>query len=344
MNRVDMVYGSIDHLTIIMGRIADFSVKDRKRKLRVMEGQGGQWRPPASMAIPDPPPARQNGGLPEMPSFYGMTPSEPSQMPSSYRPAFTGHSPSVSSDDGFWDLEQSTNYAVEHWGKIMAALDTFQLMLGPDFQPLQDDQHTMSPFGPVLQYKTYEIACLHGVLNLAYMIAYRAHPHMPPHAQIAAGVSAAQTARYAMAIGRISAGIPPPPHDHPLDPEHAAALYESSLPLFFAGVQYIDPAQREWTVTRLFDIERFCGNATAGVMAHGCQSAWYKMFLAGRGPPYERRYNTNSMDDRLNGSWTQLDHKQTPLEENVTDRRFVRTRPLTRLHWAMGILGGEDDE
>ncbi|KAF1982629.1 hypothetical protein K402DRAFT_424384 [Aulographum hederae CBS 113979] len=46
MGRPDSVYGTHDHVILLLGRIADFVSRDRVRKTKVMELNGGQWRPP----------------------------------------------------------------------------------------------------------------------------------------------------------------------------------------------------------------------------------------------------------------------------------------------------------
>ena len=42
-----MHYATFDHLVLLMSRLSDFGGKDRHRKQRAIESQGGQWRPPA---------------------------------------------------------------------------------------------------------------------------------------------------------------------------------------------------------------------------------------------------------------------------------------------------------
>lgn len=66
----------------------------------------------------------------------------------------------------------------------------------------------------------------------------------------------------------------------------------------FAGVQYQDPAQREWLITRLVEIDDRTGMASAGVMARSCETAWERAGMAGRGPLYERRTRPFGQDER----------------------------------------------
>lgn len=73
MGRPDAVYGTHDHLFLLLARIADFAARDRPRKLKWIEANGGQWRPHPDMAMPPrpqgpgsspqgPPQASQQGG------------------------------------------------------------------------------------------------------------------------------------------------------------------------------------------------------------------------------------------------------------------------------------------
>lgn len=55
MGRPDAIYGTHDHLILLFARLADFNARDRKRKIKVMEANGGQWRPPPGMNMPSPP-------------------------------------------------------------------------------------------------------------------------------------------------------------------------------------------------------------------------------------------------------------------------------------------------
>lgn len=47
IGRDDATYGTHDHIMLLLGRIAEFSAKDRKRKLSGVKASGGQWRPPS---------------------------------------------------------------------------------------------------------------------------------------------------------------------------------------------------------------------------------------------------------------------------------------------------------
>jgi hypothetical protein len=184
------------------------------------------------------------------------------------------------------------------WNSISAAHATVAQILtnAEAFAPLPPDlcppvpggTGNLTPFGPALIHRSYDISILWTLLHLAKIILLRSHPAMPPAAQMAAGICAQATQPYATLIGRITAGMQIPMGDD-LSPSLGAVLTESTLSLFFAGVQYQDPAQREWLITRLLEIDRRTGWASAGIMARGCETSWEKAAGMGRGPPYQRR-------------------------------------------------------
>lgn len=45
MGRLDAVYGSADHLWLLLARLADFAYRDRRRKLKAVKASGVEWRP-----------------------------------------------------------------------------------------------------------------------------------------------------------------------------------------------------------------------------------------------------------------------------------------------------------
>lgn len=376
LGKAEAVYGSFDHLMLLLGRIAAFSARDRARKLKQMEMNGGQWRPAPGMKMPRPPqppppatpvsaqptpPFQQHPGHPGQPGmpqppppppppmFFGMAPPPRGnvQMPSSYAPLHKTPSPQSVSPHEPVDLQFATQAALKEYGEIRAALHKFASCLGDAFQPLSSEyQPPMeTPFGTARFYRSYDIGCLWAIYNMAVIIAIRSHPHMPPAAHMAACIAAQETSTYANEIGRIAAGIVPGPPDQALNPALGAALTESCMPCFFAAVQYQDPHQRHATVMRIFSIAKRTGWGTAELIASGCETAWVKAAAAGRGPPYERvvRRDQNSDDPRLNGSWEKLDPHALPDEKDDADRRLVKTRANARLNWAIGIMGTEED-
>lgn len=364
IGRPEALYGSFDHLMLILGRIADFASRDRERKLKQMTLNGGQWRPAPGMNIPRPPGPPPGQGPPQGPSpgpppqagpaFFGMAPPprQNVQMPASYNPAHEtpGQQQHAKSPEAF-DMQVATAAALEEYGKIRAALRDFvTAMSGEAFQPLDADCHTPldTSFGKALFYRSYDIGCLWAVYNMCEIIAIRSHPHMHPASHAAAAIAAKDTAFYAEQIGRIAAGIAPGPAAQPLNPTLGSALCESCMPSFFAAVQYQRPDQRHETVMRIFGIALRTGWGSAELIANGCETSWVKAAEAGRGPPYQRVVRPqHSNDPRLNGSWERLapnlDPNVKPEEMDDTDRRLVKVKANARLNWAIGIMGTEDD-
>jgi hypothetical protein len=379
MGRPDAVYGTHDHLFLLLARIADFAARDRPRKLKWVEANGGQWRPHPDMPMPPrpggpgsspqgpPPQFGQQGGPPQgppqgpprgpppaMPSFYGMAPMPVTpRMPSSYQNQGYTSTPSPQSDRSDYDLAAATQTAVEEWNQIKSALHIFQSHFGPQYQPLDAElyQPIHTPFGPATIYRSQDIANLWALYYMAYIIALRSHPHMPPAAIMAAGITAHQTAELAQKIGRIAGGIVPPIPGQELNPGLGAALCEVSMPLFFAGVQYQAPSQRHWLVTSLRNIEARTGWASVGMIAQGCETSWIKAFEAGRGAPWERTRMEwhvdvgTTKDNRIGRENDSLEGDGGPVENaDLTDRRWAARNPATRVHWAMGLLSVEEDE
>ncbi|KAI9682672.1 MAG: hypothetical protein M1829_006659 [Trizodia sp. TS-e1964] len=240
-----------------------------------------------------------------------------------------------------------------------------------------------SPFGPALHYRTYSIACIWQLYHLMLIILERVHPSMPPAAQMAAGVAAAKTAKSANEIGRITAGLLPDTTNQgtSLNPLLAAALLDVSIGLFFSGVQFSNPEQRAWTVENLTWLTAATGWDVTSDIAAGCEVSWIKQAEAGRGPPYTRRIGVWAKDPRIsgarrrnaqpgnvaqNGSANGASHaragdaQQTPsaatspnenatstvgydINQDPTDRRFIVSNPSTRVYWAIGLLGVEED-
>lgn len=262
-----------------------------------------------------------------MPSSYGVDPTR---------------SPSESPTREEFDIKSSTESAIQEWEQIRDALDVFSSNLGPSYQPLPVEYTTpfQTPFGEAIQYRSYDIGILWAIYHMTRLILIRSHPNMPPAATMAAGVAAHQTAWIANTIARIAAGIVPTSLEEPISPVLGSALVDSTMPLFFAGVQLTDPAQRAWLVSRVRKIEERTSWASIGVIASGCETAWVKAAEAGRGPPYERVRDTNNVDERVSGITSE--GGSTSLDDSA-DRQFVHVNSGTRAHFAIGIIGEEED-
>lgn len=408
LGRADALYGSHDHMLLLIGRIADFTARDRARKIKQVEADRG-WRPrpgmpgfgqmgppPAPNANANrqagnpvtpmgPPPGRQGpppssvnhdqekpgmtmdngvkrennpGGPPPsaMPEFYGMAPTgPPAPLHRSYANPNYERSPQIPNTPhpNVGDLSAAYDAALSEWETITAAHSTVSRIFtnAEAFAPLPDDMYppvpggpsNMTPFGPALIHRSYDISILWTLLHLTKILLLRSHPAMPPAAQMAAGVCAPATQPYAILIGRITAGMQLPLGED-LAPSLGAVLTESTMPLFFAGVQYQAPKQREWLVTRLLDIERRTGWATAASIARGCETAWEKAASMGRGPPYERRTRRPGEEEPEEvelGDKSDKESGRMSMENANMERGWIVKRKNPT--FAMNLLGTEED-
>ncbi|KAH0289980.1 hypothetical protein KCU62_g3897, partial [Aureobasidium sp. EXF-3399] len=331
LGRADAPYGSFDHIVLLLARIADFAVRDRKRKLKVEKMNMGS------------------------PLDNGRRTSNASNNPSATPPPnmFSSRgisqSPSSTTSHAYdsIDLNLAFANALQEWNSIKAALDFVATSLGPYFQPLDAEYQPPSntPFGPALLYRSWDISVFWANYNMAMIAALRNHPNMPPAAHVAAAAAAEQTKPYAYSIGRIAASIQTPPEDRPLDPKMGAAMIDLVIPQFFAGIQYTDASHRAWLVERYFETNRRSGWATASIIAEGCQSGWIRAAEAGRGPPHVRVRKATFSDFRIGryGDSQVEASKQISELDAENDRKFVRTKASARVHWAIGLMGTEED-
>ncbi|KAI9889988.1 MAG: hypothetical protein M1814_004606 [Vezdaea aestivalis] len=362
-NQPNAVYGTYDHLILLMGRLANFAARDLSRKRRAEVANGGMFKPQASMdgGVTRPPGSSGKPGsisglsissnpsqmsaqqkmmmtmMQQGPPMVGMVPAAPAaQMPRGFMPE-DGPSPASTQEDQ--DFELATVQAEEEWNGIKEALETFESGLGSTFRPLspEDRPPTATPFGPALYYASPAIALIWQWYHTALIVHHRVHPSMPPAAMIAAGIAARHSAHSANEIGRIAAGVEPiAPGFGDLISDSAAT--DIGLGLFFAGIQYIDPAQRGWTVSKLRSTTERVGWDTGDTIASGCERAWEKAAEMGRGPPYIRTMNPWAKDDRVAGR--PFDPTNPITDEN--DRRYMISNPGARVHWALGVLGLEN--
>lgn len=382
MGRLDAIYGTADHLWLLLGRLTDFGYRDRKRKLKALKTSGTDWKPnpgffktmarfgrgnmrgppPTRMPFspahdnqerrgPDPAPASQpkeaGRPRPENPPMYGMVPPRgPVRLPSAFVDNPHRMDQADRDDDGYEDATYSN--AENEWESILSAFDSFSQALGRDFMPLPPDvvPPISTPFGPSLQYRTQTIAVLWAFYYTGRIVLLRLHPSMPPAMMVAAGAAASTTVEYAQTIGRIAAGVYYPHllniEADQLSPALGSCLIEITPPLFFASVQYIDPAQRAWTVVNLRNVSRLTGWKSSDSIVSGCERSWFMAGNQGRGPPYQP-----TSDERLPFA-EPLSHQkgdrqsQTGGNDNP-EKRFVTMSKARRAHWALGVLSLEDD-
>ncbi|PGH10996.1 hypothetical protein AJ79_05147 [Helicocarpus griseus UAMH5409] len=370
VGKLDAIYGSADHLVLLLARATDFAYRDRARKVKAVKQSGGQWRPPPGFFPPGMgrggPPGAQKGpqargppGPPESagppsqapssknrgktPPMYGMMPDPgPVRLPSGFAETSRGprQAQPAQQEPGNDNLETQTSKAEAEWKEILAAYETFEKALGPGFEQLPPDgaPPIATPFGPAVQYRTHVVACIWSLYYTGRIILERIHPAMPPEAMMAAGICAFRTGQFANSIGRIVAGIYYPQQFDAtsvnLIPSLSGVLTDMMIPLFFAGIQYTDAAQRGWTIAKLRNIARLTGGGSATAVATGCETAWTKAFEAGKGPPYQRTMNHMAHVDRGQGT---ISHP------GGEERKFITVNRAASVMWAMGLLSLQGD-
>ncbi|KAI1258387.1 hypothetical protein F5Y18DRAFT_356890 [Xylariaceae sp. FL1019] len=292
MGRLDAIYGTYDYLTLLLARLTNFVSRDlaRKREALAARGSGSVWPPPGM--------------------FTGMMPaSEKVTLPMGFSPP--REDSSKDDDRSDIDLDTRTVEACQEWEHIRQAFEEIRKHFGPDFEPLGADIYPtqVTPYGLAAHYRTYSIAGCWMNYYMGLIVLHRAHPAMPPVAMLAAGMSAKTTMPWAYEIGRIAAGLEENiTHLKVVSTLVGAALIESAFSLFVAGVQFQGDAQRHWVIQRLRDIGRLTGWQSAHQIADGCESAWSKAAMLGRGPPY----TPQPEPDDVNVQEVRNKHRQYP--------------------------------
>jgi len=305
-------------------------------------GGRGMGPPPDQMHFGMiPPPA----GPPRLPTAFAENLSHNFNKPPAAAPR-----DDLPSED---DLEAATVLAETEWAEIYKAFHVFQESLGHEYQPLPIEYMPVqnTPFGAAIYFRTYSIATLQSLYNMALIILHRCHPSMPAVSMIAAGVAAQKTAKLAIDIARITAGLVPTHPTGQINPALGASLIESSMPLFFAAVQYQDQAQREWVVMKLREIARLTGWATASRVLLGCQRAWEKAAEMGRGPAYTRppfeeegELFYEAFNEKMAADTGINSIQDEEGSEEAGSKRFLWRTAGRRTAGAVGILGEEGED
>ncbi|KAK2613737.1 hypothetical protein N8I77_000628 [Diaporthe amygdali] len=323
INRIRQVYGTFDHLLLVLSRLSNFVANDLPRKRKAREQETGAS--PRGQTSP--------------PLFAGMFPGRGSiELPRGLSPPKESF-PSAEQILNAVDLETSTQKALEEWSDIMQAFQLFKSSLGPDFDPDQSKPPKDSPFGPTLKYHAYAIAGIWMNFYMGLVILHRAHPSMPPFAMVAAHMIAKETDPYADEIGRIAAGVADGLSvDSVVSTLQSSALIECCFPIFVGAVQYRGKLQRQWAIRLLHQITRHTGWQTGDQIASGCEGAWRKAAAMGVAPVYE----PESESDALRQGWT-----TRRLDERIQEVDEGHNRPVLqrsdRAHVAFGLLSVEDD-
>ncbi|KAK1755753.1 fungal transcriptional regulatory-like protein [Echria macrotheca] len=345
--RIDAVYGTFDHLMLLLGRLVTFASRDltRKRKARQAEAMAQRGQTQGQQGPPSGPPgmAGKPTSTPSPPMFPGMMPSTGRfTRPSGFSPTRESSPPTESAED--IDIDVSTAAAIHEWQEIRRAFEVFRNNLGPDFAPLSPEHVAMpekTPFGPAQMYRTFSIAGIWMNYYMGLIVLYRSMPSMPPVAMAAAGIAAEQTAPWAFEIARIAAGLCEDLNNQLMvSTLVGAACIESAFCLFVAGVQFRSEEQRHWLVRRLHHISRLTGWQSARQISDGCESAWIKAAQLGRGPPYESPPDLGPLyPDSIWQNPRRIDRRIQDLEANG---RLVLAR-TEQAHYALGLLSVEQD-
>ncbi|KAK3900627.1 hypothetical protein C8A05DRAFT_45581 [Staphylotrichum tortipilum] len=353
--RTDSIYGTFDHLMLLLGRLASFAAKDLARKRRARKAQAG---PPGAGGGPPPPrgPGMGRGRSPPVPGPGLMPSSGRVTVPRGFSPPREESSPSSESVDDL-DFDASTAAALHEWDAIRQAFEIFRSRLGPDFDPLAPDlvPPDPTPFGLALLYRTYSIAGIWMNYYMGLIVLHRAHPSMPPVAVFAAGMAAATTGKWANEVARIAAGLHEDTTGAPsISTLVGAAFIESCFPLFVAGIQIQFLPQRHWLIRRLREIARLTGWQSARQIANGCESGWAKAAEAGRGPPYHSPPELAPLAvpraavSGLGPGSRRIDRKIRELEQEAEEEGGGQGGRLVlgtseQAHYALGLLSVEQD-
>lgn len=322
MARFGQIFGTYDHLILLLGRVANFAAKDLGRKRKAFKA----------------PPGPPSGNTP--PQFPGIIPVQGAfQTPMGFSPPRHVSPQSDQADDV--DPCSKFDAALEEWESIKKAFDALKDSFGPDFRPLSPEyaDRRESPFGLAVQYRTYSISGVWMNYYMGLIHLHRAHPNMPPAAMQAAGMAARDTATYANQIGRIASGLwADNPRSTP-DPLLVAALIECSFCLFVAAVQFQVDNQRHWLIQRMSDVAQYTGWQSAKQIATGCEAVWKKAAQMGRGPPYASKIRT--VEEHAQSVWRTA-RRLDEVFEKEGDKRIVLAR-ADRAQFALGLLAAEED-
>ncbi|KAK6699477.1 hypothetical protein SNK03_012222 [Fusarium graminearum] len=328
ISKLEAIYGSYDHLMLLLGRLADFSSKDIARKKRASQARG----PPPGAPGSSPPP------------FNGIVPTDGNfQVPRGFTPPKESSPQSDSSEDT--DLDESYRVALDEWESIKRGFEAYESKLGPEFQPLKPEfsDKRDSPFGMTMQYRTFSVAGIWMNFYMGMINLVRCHPSMPPAAMQAAGMAAPQTGPYSNKLGRIAAGLSEDVSQATeITTLVSAAFIESCFCLFVAAIEYRDEKQRHWVIRHLRDITRLTGWQSAERIATGCESSWMKAAQLGRGPPYIRAPETEPVPVARWQAPRQIDRFIQEVETGEI-RRQIHVPKAERAQFALGLLSVERD-
>ncbi|KAK3326725.1 hypothetical protein B0H66DRAFT_168088 [Apodospora peruviana] len=193
-------------------------------------------------------------------------------------------------------------HARENWNSLKQYYEDFKSKLGHQFEPLGSEYISKtSPFGSVLQYRTFSVAGIWMNYHMGLIHVYRSEPGiaselegpaLPQAAEAAATARQAGIMLSANTIGRIAAGLRPDilfrnRDDDPMSPLHCGALIESYLPILAAGTQYGIKDQRDWLTGYLCEVDIATGCHLGLHVLDKCEASWRENSTAEQDVPYE---------------------------------------------------------
>ncbi|KAG0153904.1 hypothetical protein PDIDSM_1283 [Penicillium digitatum] len=342
IGRLDAIYGSADHLWLLLARVTDFGFRDRKRKLRTLKAGRVDWRPSPEIFkfmgrfAGGPPGQRpEPSGPPGPPGGFGPggSPGPPSGMPT-MQPKGENRTPFTS---GPTKLPPSSSP-----GPTSAESPPMYGMIPPQPPARLPSGFQDRPRDPRLSPDEDDPA---------HDMSYREAEEKWEEILVAMEI-------FSQALGRDFQPLPAdvaPPVSTPFGPAlqyrtHTIALEsllqrQRDLRRLLGRSWQVSTTQRlnleagslgssflrTWTISKLRDISRLSGWKSAEAIAGGCEKAWIVAAKQGRGPPYQRSFETDRERERKQERETEA------VLQEVEDRRFVTVK-LDRAHWAMGIL------
>ncbi|OLL24619.1 hypothetical protein NEOLI_004304, partial [Neolecta irregularis DAH-3] len=132
-----------------------------------------------------------------------------------------------------------------------------------------------TPFGESIFFKTTTVGCIHALYLLSFILLLRAHPSNSKKPAESIAQSAFQCAPMATTIFRILAGLVYP-HLHlspPIPQTRLSDLTSIIYPVFLAGMQIKDRAQRDWILKICEYIQEITGYTLTKVLL-GLSTAW----------------------------------------------------------------------
>lgn len=93
----------------------------------------------------------------------------------------------------------------------------------------------------------------------------------------------------------------------------------------------------------MHDVTRLTAWQTATVVAHGCESTWTRAAQMGRGPPYVRAPDLRESHGSVWDRPRRLQNEFKKAGEGIGEETRVVVARADRTHYALGLLGVEDD-